>query len=513
VSWSLFLFRRSPSLAQALFAEVLRALERHTAHIERYLSYYFSPNTHLTGEALGLFYAGILFPELPRARRRRALGARILVEQSERQILPDGVYFEQSTCYQRYTIEIYLHFIILARRNGVEVPAAVVERVQRLLDFLLAVRRPDGSLPMIGDADGGSLLPLAIRAPDDVRGVFAVAAALFGRRDYAWAAGGQAPETLWLLGRPGAERFAALDPAPPATPPTRLFGDGGYVVMRSGWEADAHQLIFDVGPLGCPISGGHGHADLLSIQCAVFGEPHLVDAGTYRYAVEPRWRDFFRSTAAHSTVVVDGSGQAVPEGPFAWASRPAARLQRWRPAPGLDFADGEHDAYTRRSRPIRHRRRVVFVKRSYWIVIDDLLGTAEHDVEVRFQFAPLVVSLGTDLWARAARHGGRGLLVRPFADVELKGEVREGHVEPIEGWVSADYGQRVPAPVLIYSATVPLPFRAVTLLLPVVDTSAPAPEVALLTDDRARLAGVALGDGRDVLTWNEDGVTLRERTP
>src|SRR5713101_8866728 len=83
--------------------------------------------------------------------------------------------------------------------------------------------------------------------------------------------------------------------------PSSLFADGGYVVMRSGWQRDAHHLIFDVGPLGCPLSGGHGHADLLSLQCSVFGEPVMVDPGTYCYQGERAWRDRFRGTAVHST--------------------------------------------------------------------------------------------------------------------------------------------------------------------------------------------------------------------
>ena len=97
-------------------------LAGHAAHVERYLSHYFSPNTHLTGEALGLFYAGLLFPELRGARAGASSDAAILVDELDRQVLPDGVYFEQSTCYQRYTVEIYLHFLMLAARNGVPVP-------------------------------------------------------------------------------------------------------------------------------------------------------------------------------------------------------------------------------------------------------------------------------------------------------------------------------------------------------------------------------------------------------
>src|SRR2546427_3460001 len=186
--WALFLFRRSKALCQELFLNVLEAISSHATHVERYLSYYFAPNTHLTGEALGLFYAGTVFPELRRAGHWRELGARILATEIERQILPDGVHFEQSTCYQRYTTETYLHFLILAAQNGVTLPTAVGEQIQRMCDFLLAIRRPDGSSPQIGDADGGSLLPLAKRAPEDLRGIFSTAAAVFGRSDYAWAA-------------------------------------------------------------------------------------------------------------------------------------------------------------------------------------------------------------------------------------------------------------------------------------------------------------------------------------
>jgi hypothetical protein len=501
--WALFLFRRSEALSPELFVEMLEGISAHASHVERHLSYYFSPNTHLTGEALGLFYAGVVFPELRPAERWRALGTQILVEESERQVLPDGVYFEQSTCYQRYTAEIYLHFLILAARNGMPVPTAVGERVQRLLDFLMAIRRPNGSIPQIGDADGGWLLPLAPRASDDFRGVFSTAAAFFGRSDYAWAASGFAPDTLWLLGAAGLRAFEALRPAPPSMAPSRLFADGGYAVMRSAWESDAHQLIFDVGPLGCPISGGHGHADLLSIQCSVFGEPYLVDPGTYCYTVDRDWRDFFRGTAAHSTVAVDGVGQATPAGPFAWAARPRLRLRRWVSTETFDLADADHDGYRCLPDPVGHRRRILFVKPRYWVVVDDLEGKAEHRVELRFQFVPMRVTLGPELWARALGSRGHGLLLRAFATAPLKAEVLEGELTPIQGWVSPDYGRRRPAPVLTYSAVARLPLRIVTLLLPVEEPLASPPAVSPLTEEGRGLVGLVFGEENEQVRFEE----------
>lgn len=502
--WALVLFDGSRALSADLFAQMLAGIEVHARHVERYLSYYYAPNTHLTGEALGLFYAGVLFPDPAPARRWQSLGARILVEQCERQILADGVYFEQSTYYERYTAEIYLHFLILAARSSIGVPDTVATRLQRLLDFLMAVRRPDRSMPQIGDDDGGWLLPLIPRIPDDLRGVFSAAAAFFGRSDYAWAAEGLASEILWLLGPTGVKEFAALTPAPPQTAPSRLFPDGGYVVMQTGWERDAHQLVFDVGPLGSPLSAGHGHADLLSIQCSIFGQPYLIDAGTYSYTAEPAWRDFFRGTAAHSTIMVDGVEQAVPTRPFKWQTQPRPRLRRWRSSATMDFVDASHDAYCRLPDPVVHRRRVLFVKPRYWVVVDDLGGAAEHQVELRFQFAPMAVTVDPDLWGRARGGGGHGLLIRPFAAVALKAEIREGEVAPIQGWVSPNYGRRQPGPVVIYSAIAALPLRIVTLLYPIENCLASPPTVSPFACEGLGPAGLILESEKERICFDDD---------
>ncbi len=49
-------------------------LALHGRHIERYLSTYFSPNTHLLGEGVGLFFLGVLCPELSGGRALEVSG-------------------------------------------------------------------------------------------------------------------------------------------------------------------------------------------------------------------------------------------------------------------------------------------------------------------------------------------------------------------------------------------------------------------------------------------------------
>jgi len=493
-------------LTPAVFSQFEKAVEAHATHVERFLSFYFSPNTHLTGEALGLFYAGIVFPEMKRAERWRSLATQILVQEIERQVLFDGIYFERSTCYQRYTADIYLHFMILAERIGMEVPPMVTKRLKSTLGALVALRRPDGSIPSIGDADGGMVLPLSAASADDYRATFSTAAIVFRDPVYAWAAGRIASDTVWLLGTRAIAEFAQLEKKPPEPAVCRLFSAGGFVAMRSGWDEKAHALIFDAGPLGCQYSAGHGHADLLSIQCSAFGEQYLVDAGTCCYTADPQVRDFFRSTTAHSTVTVDSRSQAEPAGPFSWRDRCAAQLLGWAINDSFAYADAIHDGYKPFADPVSHRRRVAFIKSRYWIVIDDLCGSESHRIDLRFQFAPMQIRID-DPWVRATRNGHQGLLMRAFASVPFDVSVREGVRDPMEGWLSSNYGCMEPAPALVYSAVTPLPVRIVTLLWPAEDIH-DEPDVELLIDAKGRPSGVRHDLER--VEFDDDEITFQQ---
>lgn len=444
-SWVLGLLRHSTLLAGSTLTTMLASLHAHASHIQRYLSHYYSPNTHLTGEALGLVYAGCLYPQFTAASRWLDTGVKTLIAESDRQITTDGVYIEQSTCYQRYTADIFLQFMLLAARSGVDVPPSVRERTTRLVEFLSAISDQRGSMPDIGDADGGWLLPLVRREPDDCRGTLAVAAVVLGRPDMACTS---EPEALWLT----ATR-STVTPAAPRR--SQLFEVGGYAVLRS----QEHELIVDVGPLGCY---GHGHADLLSVQCRIFGEPCLVDAGTYGYTAEPEWRDYFRGTAAHNTIVVDGRSQAAMRGPFGWQSRPAVTVREWQSVDGIDVVEAEHQAYN----DVTHRRRALATPAGVFVVIDDILGEGRHTVELTFQFAPIDVSLVSGTTARATTPAGHHLWITPFSSTPLSADIVSGRTAPKRGWVSPAYGRKVPAPALIYSSDTTLPARIVTVLHP-----------------------------------------------
>ena len=87
--------------------------------------------------------------------------------------------------------------------------------------------------------------------------------------------------------------------------------------------------------------------------------------------------------------------------------------------------------------------------------------------------------------------------------------MREGETEPIEGWVSPEYGRRLAAPVLIYRAVTRLPLRIVTLLLPCDRPFALPPKVSpLLRGDR--LAGLHFAESGESFRFDDDGFVVEK---
>ncbi|MBV9960355.1 MAG: alginate lyase family protein, partial [Acidobacteria bacterium] len=385
--WALWFFKESEHLTPQLFARALKYLYVHARHLETYLSTYSSPNTHLTGEALGLFYLGTLLPEFRRAARWRKSGRSILVEELSRHVLADGVYFERASYYHRYTTDFYTHFLILSERNGgVEREPLVREKLRALLDHLMHITRPDGTTPLIGDDDGGLLAQLDERAANDFRATLATGAALLGRADYKFVAGEEAAATLWLLGSAGLRDFAQLPSQPPAET-SRAFPEGGYYVMRDGWTKESNYLLLDCGAHGV-FNCGHAHADALSFELAGRGRTLLVDPGTYTYTGSPELRDFFRSSEAHNTLTIDGESSSVPAGPFSWKRSTHAHALAWKIDERFDYFAGVHDGYMSLLRaPAMHTRSVLFLKDDYWIVRDAVETDGEHRYELHFHFA------------------------------------------------------------------------------------------------------------------------------
>jgi uncharacterized heparinase superfamily protein len=374
--WALHFFAPAASDDddQPWSVDLLLALDRQLTHIEQNLSRYFSPNTHLTGEALALYVAGRALPELEGADRRAALGRDVLLEEAGRQVLADGGHAERSAHYHRYSTDFYLLAFNVARASGDPQAAELRAAAHRQARFLRALADNGGRLPLIGDDDGGQLFPICGRVPRDCRDTLATAAVLLD--DASLAAGPAPEETYWLCGD-----APALEHDQPAPPPVSVALDAsGYYVSRN--DRGDH-LVFDCGAHGY-LNGGHAHADALAIVLTIGGREFLVDSGTATYTMDPAVRDRFRSTVMHNTVLIDGRPQSEPSGPFHWRTRTDATATVWESSAERDRLAGRHSGYA----PVIHEREITAVHGKGWVVVDRFTGAGSLTATAMWHIHP-----------------------------------------------------------------------------------------------------------------------------
>jgi hypothetical protein len=438
--WTLRLLGDAAPLRDATVMRAVGHLRLAARHLARNLSTYFSPNTHLTGEALALYYLGHELRDLGEAEGWRDTGRRVLLEWLPTHVRADGTYFEQSTWYHRYTLDFYVHFWLLGTRTGDALPATVPQAIGRLGDVLMHVTRGDGTMPLIGDDDGGRLLFLDGRTSHDTRPALAIAGLVSGRADLV-AAGDATTDTLWLIGPDATERADSSGSVARAAA-SRLFPEGGVVVLRDGWETDASVLVMDAGPHGA-MNCGHAHADALAFDLSWEGAPLLVDPGTKAYTTSATTRDAYRATASHNAATVDGKSSSVMTGPFSWGRKATTRVTHWRSGRTGDCVVASHDGFDDRgSRPFAYERLVLRAPTSSgsaWIVIDRFHAAREVALTAHFQVGPDV----------GVRQDGDGSvhLSRNGADVATLWTFG-GAVSELPGEVSGTYGTSEPAPHL-----------------------------------------------------------------
>jgi hypothetical protein len=445
-TWALDMIKESGMLDAELWQRVYASVYQHCWEITRKYSRGSSANNHLIGEAAGVFVASAYFRDLPHAARWREQAAAILEQEIERQSFSDGCTREHALGYQCFVAQFFLVCRQAAQAIGAPMSAVYDQRLAQMIDFLITIGR-GGPLPMFGDRDDGYVLDLG-EPPDDLDAWRAIRALMF-ERPGADAELTRVPEcAYWLCGRKDLARLQQLPSTAPKPLASQHF-DSGYALLQCGeGHCDSLSIFFDYAELGYGSIAAHGHADALSITVRACGAEVLVDPGTYDYFTYPAWRSYFRSTAAHNTVRVDGVDQSQMQGPFMWGRRAQARLLAWSEDSARVTAQAEHDGYTRLADPVLHRRELDLDKHSQTLRIQDLLECQGlHDVELFFHLAPecAVEPCGA---SRFTLHvAGRALELELDASLEAVCVAADEH-NPI-GWVSRGYHRRTPSHTIV----------------------------------------------------------------
>jgi hypothetical protein len=456
IVWQLIGGISSPAFAGkhgASFRESwLRSIYQHMHFIRGHFSRYSSANNHLIGEAAGLFVGAVTWPFWERCRRWGDDAQGVLEREAQLQNAPDGVNREQAVSYQQFVLDFLLIPALAGRANGQEFSRECWQRIEAMLEYLASIMDVGGHVPMIGDADDGYAVRLS-QEPDfcPYRSLLATGAILFRRGDLKAKAGRLDDKTRWLVGADAQREYDTLPAEPHALPVRRVFPDGGYYIVGCDFETDREiRGIVDVGPLGYLSIAAHGHADALALTLSVGGREFLVDPGTYAYHTQKQWRDYFRGTAAHNTVVVDGQNQSEIGGNFMWLHHAEARCELWESNDGEDRLVGAHNGYGRLPDPVVHRRTIVLDKGSRTFDIDDqLLCEGEHTVDRCWHFAESCEVVVQSDCSVVARSGSYSIRIVP-GELNVEAFDRRGVADPIGGWVSRSFDMKTQSASVVW---------------------------------------------------------------
>ena len=170
IVWLFHACKKSKSWRDEDFVErLIKAFLLHGRFVDLNLEYADVNGNHLTSDLAGLTIMGITLGGQGLAGEWVERSWDILSEELPKQVLTDGVCHEASLPYHRLVAELFL-LPMLARQNvGLPVERSYRSQVKKMADITHAATRPDGSIPIWGDADDGRALPLGTQPINDHR--------------------------------------------------------------------------------------------------------------------------------------------------------------------------------------------------------------------------------------------------------------------------------------------------------------------------------------------------------
>lgn len=438
--WGYHLFRNSSCLDDRFVLILYKSLLEHGRHIRRNLENQGGvTNNHYLANLVGLIYLGLLCPEFMDAAEWREFGLAEIEAEMQKQVYADGVSYEASTSYHRLALEMFLSVTVLAQRTGHVFGRQFMQRLEKMLDFVMSISRPDGTVPLIGDNDNGRLHRLKIwenpeREWNDFRYLLAVGAVIFGRDDFACAAQNEWEEALWLL--PVKEVSSLMErSAKKAEMTSHAFENSGFYVLRT---EEAH-VVVERGEIGLNGKGSHNHYGPLGFELWMNGHAIVVDPGTYVYTSDWDSRERYRSAQYHNTLSIE-LPEFMPNHPppnvFGFQQSYKVRELVWSRSRQYDLLAIERISVTDRF-SVTHRRNIVLWNDPAIVVCRDFFsGIGRVPFSLSLHFSNRLVArqvIHTNIPCITLANSGRDICTCMLLSPSWSSNL-------VDSWISPSYG-------------------------------------------------------------------------
>ncbi|MBI3004782.1 MAG: alginate lyase family protein [Ignavibacteriales bacterium] len=316
---------------------------------------YRSGNWQIHGSYM-LTQIALTFPEFHESKTWLQLGLKRLKEHLEQDFFEDGGHSERAPRnYTQATYVAYRNLYYLLKEHRIENQFAneIRRRMSRTIDWWITMLTPTGEVPAINDSHRG-LFPVFLLQD----------AATFYRK----------PEVYGVLKGLFGLSVPVAQPILPAFT-SRNMAASGFAVMRTDWSRDALTMTVNYGKW----NGSHTHHDMLDFEVYANGRALAIDAGIGLTYDDPLYIPWYKSSKAHNMVVLNDLNIE--------REQTIGKEMTWYSSGTIDYLGGEHDGY--HFKGVQHRRNIVFVKPSYWVIYDRLTSRNSGDTLSWYLHTPL----------------------------------------------------------------------------------------------------------------------------
>jgi Heparinase II/III-like protein/Heparinase II/III N-terminus len=420
------------------------SIGQHQEVIEQTYSTGSSANNHLIGEMAGLFIASTAFPIYKKSIKWRHLAMKILESEIVKQTYTSGINKEMAFEYQLFVVEFLLLSLYEAQKSNSTFSDNYSSILYKMLVAIIQLSDYGKELPHYGDGDDGMAIQLQSRNHNRLDWILQLGSILLNK-----SLGCNHIPTLpvRLMG------FNELPSQEPIDQKVSIaFKDAGiYVLSNKRNTPEELFIIADAGPLGYLSLAAHGHADALSFTMSAGGKMLFCDPGTYNYYTEAKWRNYFRSTRAHNTILIDSLDQSKLQGMFLWSHKATTTVEKWETDNNRSGLTASHNGYLKNI-GVTHKRTFSLNENTFWI-IDELIGNEEHTISLIFHCHPqCTVQQENSNCLQIVNNNKKAVLRLPE---HLKISLHKA--EDSAGWYSPQFGIKEPSVTIIAEAHCKLP--------------------------------------------------------
>jgi len=386
-------------------------------HADFLVKYPYADGNILISQASALAFAGVLFPEFKNAPTWRETGFQTLGTEVQKQFLDDGMHYELDFSYHISAIADFYEVMKLADANKAIVGNVAADFSQYLHKAAQVVMH--FTYPNYFTNPTSGQYPYFVPGFNDTRQNSWTRSVLnrnFNRYNEMF------PEDAELLYM---ATYGQRGTRPAITP--KIFATSGSYVLRNGWDRQSTMFILsnNYSDEAMP-AWSHNQADNGTFELYHKGRNFFPDAGVYSYYTSNGSnadRLWYRQTKVHNTMTLNDNNITNGKG------KPLAVVSTGP----TEVIATENQGYSN----LKHRRYVFFVNKTFFVLVDEGIGTATGTVNLNFN---LCEGGDSEILINAANNGahtafadGNNMLIRTFGTGSLSTVLFDGKVSYAPG--------------------------------------------------------------------------------